>query len=207
MGADCIPPPPLERVNESSVCAAEYVEPIVHPASEEEVALAQQLFSQNGISLDNLRINRVIQDEFGTNFQCDQFFQSILILYGDSIYSFNPAGELKFCSGEPVQNLSLSTTPRVCREDAAAVAVEAPAQMGSLAGNDWLEYLGWTTQDCFTATLVLWWTCPNRNPCGTDYVLSWWIRNSNRDEYPYAVINAEDGRLLFYDDGIRTAVP
>lgn len=165
-----------------------------------ELAIAKELFRKNNIDIGTLAVVRVEKDEFGgTHIRSDQFYKGLPIFFEDIIYHFDASGftiktEVSpidgtqgiVVSGERIGELDLSIEPKISMYAAARKAREKmklnyffTAELGILDLNAGISYAK-----------------PN-------FVLVWKVKPRGVDEYPYTVIDANNGRLLKYDDGIR----
>ena len=169
-----------------------------HSVSATDLTTARELFQKNNIEMGTLAIVEVTKDERGfTHIWGKQFYNGLPVFFGNIGYHFDQSGRAQdrliidgskdiYTSGDRIGDLGLSTEPSISASTASRKAREKmkanyffSAELGVLNLNAGTSYAK-----------------PN-------FVLVWRVEPKGVDNYPYADIDANSGKLLQYDDGIR----
>ena len=170
-----------------------------HNVSTEELSRVKNLFQKNNIDLGTLAITSVKIDEQGaSHIRAEQFYKNLpIFLGGQIIYHFDSSGKALvdstnpdgtnhiYISGERIGNLGISTEPSISAPTAVRTARE------SMKSNYF-----------FTAELGFWDLTAGTSNTESNFVLVWRIKPKGADQYPYAIIDANTGKLIRYWNGI-----
>lgn len=169
---------------------------INHSVSSADLAVAQELFQKNNIEMGTLAIYRVYKDEHGTmHVSASQFYKGLPVFFGEIGYHFDQSGRAHsnidgeagiYTSGDRIGDLGISTEPSI---SISAAAKRAREKMK-------LNYF-------FTAELGVLDLNAGASYATPNFVLAWRMKPKDAETYPYAIIDANTGKLLRYDDGIR----
>ncbi|TSC67069.1 MAG: hypothetical protein CEO19_379 [Parcubacteria group bacterium Gr01-1014_73] len=171
---------------------------IEHRVSANDLATARELFQRNNIEMGTLAIVQVTKDRHGiTHVGGAQFYNGLPVFSGNITYHFDQSGKTQdrsiidgtnaiLTSGERIGDLGISTGPSISASTAARKARE---KMKS-------NYF-------FTAELRVLDLNAGTLYAKPNFVLAWRVMPKRADKYPYAEIDANNGSVLRYDDGIR----
>jgi len=195
--------PPLPQDQKPAADEPMPTKPPAHAVAANEVQLAETLFKNNGLDLDNLRITRVISVEHQHNrkeviVHAQQLYHHLPVEGRDLVYVFRN-GEVDRShvdenarKRKELADLEINLAPAIARWQ----AVEGMRRHALL---DPMVKDGIDGQ-ATAANLVIFNTEKGHaNP--PNYVLAW--RAHIGREFPYAIIDATSGKMLFYDNGIR----
>jgi Zn-dependent metalloprotease len=154
-----------------------------HLIPADQIIRMEALMSKNGKSLAGLQAYRFEKDQIGmTHIRFNFYVNGVRA--DETIYHFKADNTLSGVTNEPDASLysNISTTPKISKNQAILIVsnrIKSPT---------------------LDATKEFW----NKNagsPGIKDIVLAWRVKGS--DSYPLAIINAQTGEILYYDDGIR----
>jgi Zn-dependent metalloprotease len=149
-----------------------------------QIARMEALMKQNGKSLEGLQAYRFEKDEIGqTHIRFYVYVKGIRA--DETIYHFNADGTLSSITNEFDASLysNLLTTPKITADQAIQIAANKIKNSSLIASKEfWNKNIG--------------------NPGAKDIVLAWRV-NPNNSSSPYAIIDAETGEIIYFDDGIR----
>ena len=163
-----------------------------------DLAKASELFLKNNIDVSKVAIVSFSTDRFGkVHVGCKQFYKDLRFIDGNLTYHFNETGKVMDRStidgstdiltsgGNPIGDIVISDKPGITMHDAAS---KVSAKMKS---RSFTAELGFKDLNAGTSNT-------ERN-----FALVWRIMPKNAQVFPYAEINAQDGTVLHYDDGMR----
>lgn len=154
-----------------------------HLISADQIIQMEMLMSKNGKSLAGLQAYRFEKDQIGmTHIRFNFYVNGVRA--DETIYHFQADNTLSSVTNEPDASLysNISTTPKISKNQVILIAsnrIKSPI---------------------LDATKEFW----NKNTGSSgvkDIVLAWRVKGG--DSYPLAIINAQTGEILYYDDGIR----
>ena len=169
-----------------------------HTISSEELNTVQFLFEKNNMSLENLQCYKLTNYTPTQRFDlyCNQFYQDLPVLTHELEYVFNwdatPGYKTNPFKGSVIptdQNLSIE--PIISMEEAARIAKSR------------------IDEDEFTAILAIYDSNLFGGVQDSDYELVWLLKPTDRNTSPFiiegkfAIIDANTGKILSADDGIR----
>ncbi len=166
-----------------------------HTVSAEDLAKVKSLFQKNNIDMGTLAIEAVVVDERGEiHVRASQFYKNLPI--DDILYHFHSSGkafdrlyidgtEGIYTSGDRVGDLGISIEPTISAYTAARKARE---EMKS-------NYF-------FTAELGFYDSTAGTSYTEPNWLLVWRVKPKGVNEYPYAIIDANNGKLIYYWNGI-----
>ena len=168
-----------------------------HPISSDNLEVVQWLFEKNGLDLKRYQVKSFgMYPEYAQNPQATyygiragQVYKGLPIFLDDVGYGFNKNGDLVYRADRRLiynMGTEFSEKPRISVDDAAQKAVDA--HPGSFAGNKLITELGFHNKHVGMSS-------------EPDYVLAWRITTGG--EWPFAIVDATNGEVLYYDDGIR----
>jgi hypothetical protein len=170
--------------------------------SDENLTMAKEFFSKNNLNIDNYKITYFTFDKT-PNPDTHHYLVKTIRIYkgmqifsgGDVNYQFNTAGLKVYESGCVLGTCEvspqLSTVPNISKEEALDIArAERP---GLFDKGPLFAELG-----IANAKVGMGYHSP-------DFVLTWKITIGD-SKYPVAFINAADGKIVYIDDGMRTAI-
>jgi|SRR3989344_868931 len=168
-----------------------------HRVSVTDLATAKELFQKNNIEMGTLAIVQVTKDRHDTTHVGGaQFYNDLPVFFGNITYHFDQSGKAQdrsiidntndiFTSGERVGDLGILTKPSISISTAARKARE------KIKANYF-----------FTAELGFWDSIAGTSYGEPNFILVWKVKSKRADEYPYAFVDANSGKLLRYWDGI-----
>lgn len=169
-----------------------------HTVSAEELVKVKSLFQKNNIDIGTLAINNVVVDERGeSHVRAEQFYNKLpIFLGGQIIYHFHSNGKVYdrsiidstkdiYTSGNRIGDLNIPIEPSISASAAARKARESMK----------LNYF-------FTGELGFWDLNAGTSDPETSFILVWKVMPRGAEEYPYAIIDANDGKLIRYWDGV-----
>ncbi|MBS3112815.1 hypothetical protein J4418_01920 [Candidatus Woesearchaeota archaeon] len=174
---------------------------INHEISPQDLVIVQDLFNKNNLNIDDFQILKLkIDSKYTDNPQAGYYVVKANRVYnglrffmgGDVIYHFNKEGSKVFEAGSVSDNIGeISPNPLISKEDAFAILQE-----------DYSDIFG--KENLFAEFGI----ANKKVGIGykdPDFVLSWKITVGN-SEYPYAVVSAINGEIIYVDDSIRTGI-
>lgn len=161
-----------------------------HKISPTELIQTQKLFEKNKLDIDNLQFvgfqadneNR-LQTTYQIHVAANQIYKGLPI-FGAIIYHFNKStGILDSISGKRITNLGISIIPRVTVDEAVK---KSGVKSRFLNGELIIYSIDKTSSDLNSEF---------------EYILAWKI-NPRESEYPVAFVDATNGNVLYYFNGI-----
>lgn len=154
-----------------------------HLITADQIIQMEVLMSKNGKSLAGLQAYRFEKDQIGMTHIWFNFYVNG-VRADETIYHFTADNTLSSVTNEPDASLysNISTTPKISKNQAILIASNR------------------IKSSTLVATEEFW----NKNTGSSgvkDIVLAWRVQEG--DSYPLAIINAQTGEMLYYDDGIR----
>lgn len=168
--------------------------------SDSALAIVQGLFQKNKLSLSNLQVDTLIDDNLGNHHvRCFQFYQNLEIFTGDVTFHFNNKDIYYTLSGELITGIAIDTIPKVSMGD-----------IGNLFYNeiandpDKKDSLSSFLSQGFNAELGIYGLNAGNSYAPRNFVLAWKMTVANGLEYPFAYIRADYSfYLIDYDNGVR----
>lgn len=162
-----------------------------HQINTAELAQTKELFAKNNLDLNNLRFMRFESDDerqqqviYAFHVAADQFYKGLPLFTENIIYHFNKStGKIISVSGERISALNLSVTPKISLAEATK---KSGLSLYNLQGELGIYSLDETPAD---------------NNSDFKHFLAWKITPRD-NKYPVAYINAINGDLLYYFNGI-----
>jgi len=170
---------------------------IEHQVSSDNLAVVEWLFEKNGLDLKRYQVKRFgMYPDYSQNPQATyygiragQVYKGLPIFLDDVGYGFNKDGDLVYRADRRlIYNMGkeFSEKPRFSMEDAEQKAVDAHS--AAFGSQQVTAELGFHNR----------YVGMSHDP---DYVLVWKITTGG--EYPFAIVDADTGEVLCFDDGIR----
>lgn len=156
-----------------------------HSISSEQVIQMKALMKKNGKSLEGFQAHRLYKDEQGyTHIRFSAYVNGVYA--EETIYHFKTDGALSSISNEFDANIysGISTVPKISEAQAIAIArskIEKPS---------------------LVAKQVFWNKNMGMSDRAADIVLAWRVY-PNSHPSPSVVIDAEKGKIIYYDSGER----
>jgi hypothetical protein len=187
-----------DRSNGSAGVEVEQIETnIEHTISSDNLEVVRWLCQKNGLDLNNFEVDwfnidpRCADNPEATYYgiRAIEIYEGLPVFLEKVGYGFNKDGMLVYrADRKSIHNASsdLSTEPTISKVQAAQKA--ADAYPGSFAGREMMAELGFHNRYVGMGR-------------GAEYVLAWRITTGG--EWPFAIVDASNGELLYYDDGIR----
>jgi hypothetical protein len=200
----------LLSLTEDNGCIEKIVIPVnAHSIIAADVSVVNELFLKNGIDNSNLRYFRYIHDSIQTLYppytkfdekvvKVDQYANGLRIFFSDMNYIFKN-GRINYIAGNPSKGTKLNTSSRLTLGQLRKLFIVAAEQDDHKAD----QYKG----VCLKAEFG-YLDLNAGKPDYTEKLIKAWritLRDSEYpSEYPVAYINDDDGKLISYDNGIRT---
>lgn len=169
-----------------------------HKVSVDDLTTVKNLFIKNNIDINNFQITYFAVEKPITNnpdaryytVKANRIYNKLpIFLGGDAIYHFNKDGIKVFQTGNTFNiDVNISQTPEISKEDAATILLKKYPD--EFAKDNLLAELGITNKKV------------GMGYDDPDFVLSWKITVGNF-EFSYAVVNAINGEIIYFDDGMR----
>ena len=159
-------------------------------ASNEQLQIVRGLFVKNNIPLDGLVITRIAIENGRTHMFATQVYETLPAFSDQLSYHFDPEGKPSISEngnpyiGDKIETVNVSLKPTISALTAAYKLVPKipgrflSAELGLYDLNSGVSY------------------------APQNFALVWLIKPVG-DDYPYAYVNAADGKTIYYDDGIR----
>jgi|GEM_PF-4848466 len=165
---------------------------LTHTITDEDLATVRRLFSINDLSLNNLQVYQ-IYTYVDSNFhvKCKQFYNSLPIFFKNIYFTFTPDSQLSRQSNERITELDISLTPEINEVEAAETVHDHIDDCLALSSAK-LYFAELGIYDDYNGT---------SDPC---FTLVWNIRSDTISNYPFAMVDAVNNKILAYDSGIRT---
>jgi hypothetical protein len=162
-----------------------------HLISADKIVLMEEFMSKNKESLAGLQAYNFQTDQLG-NIHIRFNFYVNDVKAAQTIYHFSSDGFLKSVTDRQSASMyaNISTVPKISESQAVLIASSSAAFVLKL-GNSSNEKL------IFTASKEFF-----RLNGGKDLVLAWRVARTGH-EYPYVIVDAQTGKVLYSDDGIR----
>lgn len=206
----CTKPYTSKALQEDSGCIERIIIPVTaHGINSSDVSTVNNLFSTNGIDNSKFRYYRYTHDTFQTLYppytrydqktvRIDQYTNGIRIFTGDLVYIFFD-NNFHYRGGNLTNGTSLNTVPKLTLPQLRKMFLDNIEQVDHASG----KY----KDSCFKAEFGYY----NLN-AGISYaqevlVKAWRVTLKNSiypSEYPIAFYQDNDGKLIYYDNGIRT---
>jgi len=191
-----------------AACEAQETGAMVIREDVDDPYFASVLFAGNGMTIDQSTVRRVLRDEFETVVWLDALYEGLPVFYSEQGYSFDryrkmamkPGTDEPLVLGEPLPPASAFPTdlePTVTQAEAIAAWVESIAREpvpGITVSKPGRQVVTLGIFDINVGT-----THP------ADFKLVWRVQGPNGA--PMAMVDAKSGDVLYYDSGIRTALP
>lgn len=155
-----------------------------HLISTDQIIQMEKLMKKNEKSLDNLQAYRFEKDELGlTHIKFYAYVNGIRA--DETIYHFQPDETLSSISNEFDASIffNIPITAKISESQAIALAGSKIKNVALMATKEfWNKNIG--------------------QPGVKDIVLAWRVQ-SNNNSYPFAIIDAQLGKIIYYDNGLR----
>lgn len=159
-----------------------------HTITDEELITVKRLFEYNDISLNNLQVYRmVICTKNHFHVSCRQFYNDLPVFFEDIGFTFSPDSQLFDQPNERITELDISLIPEISEFDAAKNV------------HDHVDFL--SSAKFYFAELGIYDDYNDSDE--TCYTLVWNIRTDSTSQYPFAMVDAINNKILAYDSGIR----
>ncbi len=184
----------------------------VQDLAPEDLVKVQELFAKNKLDLDNFYPTRVISSEYG-NFHVrgHQVFKGVTV-YQDLIFHFDDNGDYESISGYPAANISFSNNPQITLPDTFGYQYFRPipftpkpfipSYIASLRSRFLMGFPYFFFPQ--HASLAIYDRHSGESYMSQDWTLVWEIVPFKFGNYPQVLIDAFSGKVLYYDNGIRT---
>lgn len=149
--------------------------------------VSEQVLQEMGYLVDIIESSGEFQifqystDQYGSYARCNQYYHGFPIFHGDVNFIFTDGVDIV---GDVVDTINLSTIPKIEYQKAAEIADQLINSKKSYKAE-----LGFFDINATTGINI------------QEYKLCWKIAVED-NEYPYAIIDAQTGAVLKYDDGI-----
>jgi Zn-dependent metalloprotease len=184
----------------------------------EELSIVEKLFEINNINHDeNIKAVRVQETRHGsTVITCEQFYKGLLVVNGSFNYIFSSDGiagkernDTVFILGEENlinhQDVDVNINPIVSKAEAFQLFVEKTRSYGKPYELREIKKM-LLELDSYSHDIALGVYINKYNVLSMgsipDYILVWQVTFEDK-EYPKAIIDANNGKFLNYDSGIR----
>jgi len=176
-----------------------------HAITPAQVQLANSLFARNGLDTSRVRYVRFLQDSVATyyapyaplvtdNVGVEEYANGLPVFSQQVNYIFK-AGTLSFTAGTPTRGTQRAGRPTLTagqmRTRFFATVNEFDSSNNRLASQCVEARLGYYNLNSLTANTA------------ENLVLAWKV-NVKGQSYPFAYFEDTNGRLIYYDNGIRT---
>lgn len=167
-----------------------------HKISAENLAIVKKLFIQNSININDFQITYFSIDKTAADnpevgyyvVKANRIYNNLAIFIGgEAIYHFNRSGAVVYQTGSVyLVDQDIPLIPQITQEEAVAILMNKYPSVFSR--NKVFAELGISI-----ATVGL---------GNTDNVVSWKI-SVGENTIPYAVVNAINGKIIYFESGIR----
>lgn len=169
-----------------------------HLISDKELVAVKALFKSNNLSLDNFQVYRFQLDDLGHHHvRCYQFVNDINVFSNEVIFHFDKTGHYYFLSGEIISEINIDPSPGLDQQSVIRLFLKR-GEADEFQG----ENLKDLEDKCFSCEIGYWDLNTGISYADTDFRLAWRIKPEGRD-YPVAIINDEENKVIYYDNGIR----
>jgi len=188
---------PIQSPTTSSLQVTQIKADMGAQISSTDLARAKELFQKNNIDISKVSIVSFSTDQFGkVHIGCRQFYKGLRSFSDSLTYHFDETGKAMdrsaidgtkniFISGDPIGNITLSDKPGITMYQAAS---KVSTKMKSKS---------------FTAELGVLDLNGGASDKQQNFVLVWKIMPKTAQIFPFALVDAQNGDVLRYDDGIR----
>jgi len=169
-----------------------------HLISDQDLITVKSLFKSNNLSLDNFQVYRLQKDKLGHNHvRCYQYVNGLNVFYNDVIFHFDNTGHYYFLSGEIFSKIDIDPSPKLDQQAVVQLFLKSVDDDGFYSDN-----LKEFEDRCFSCELGYWDLNTGISYADLDFRLAWRIKPEGHD-YPVAIINDAENKLIYYDNGIR----
>ena len=172
--------------------------PVGHLISDQELSVVKSLFKSNNLSLENLQVYRLQKDNQGyTHVRCNQYTNNLIVFFDEVIFHFDNQNHYYFLSGELISTINVWPYSSMGTWEVGKLFLQS-IKNDHFYGNDILHY----ENSCFTCELGYLDLNGGTSYADHNFRLVWKI-TPEKSQYPNALIDDSERKLLYYDNGIR----
>lgn len=169
-----------------------------HLISGQDLKVVKLLFEWNHLSLNNFQVYRLQNDELGhRHVRCYQYVNDLNVFSDEVIFHFDSNNHYYFLSGEIISKIDIAPIPEMDQCAVVELFLNRMADDEFYGAN-----LNEFENGCFSCELGYWDLNAGISYTDQDFRLAWRVRQ-NGHEYPVAIINDTENKLIYYDNGIR----
>lgn len=169
-----------------------------HLISDKELTAVKSLFKSNNLSLDNFQVYRLQLDDLGHHHvRCYQFVNDLNVFSNEVIFHFNKTGHYSSISGEIISEISIDPYP-VLDQQAVTQLFLKRGETDEFSSENLRDFKG----RCYSCEIGYWDLNAGISYTTPDFRLAWRVKPEGHD-YPVAIINDAESKIIYYDNGIR----
>jgi len=170
--------------------------------SKSEMEVVKNLFDRNKLDYKKYLFTRFQKDELGNHhIRCFQFANNLLVFTSDAIFHFGNNGNYSSLSGDLIKKINLNTISSMTKDNVVEKFIDIL--------NDDELFFGIHPEDkekiisgCFDLEFGYYNLNAGISYADEKFTKAWKIIPSNK-EYPFAYINDDNSKIIYYDNGIR----
>jgi hypothetical protein len=177
---------------------------LIPAVSDSEFAIVKSLFDKNKLSLSNLKVYRLLENQSRYHVRCYQYyntgsFRNSLLEYfrNDVVFNFDKNNNYSSLGGDLINKIEIDIVPKAPMEEASNLFYD------EINSDSWQkDSLESYYQEGFNAELGIYDLNAGLSYAEHNFVLSWRVTISNNLSYPQAYVRADSLKLIYYSNGI-----
>lgn len=178
---------------------------LISTVSDSEFTIVKSLFAKNNLSLDNLKVYRLLRNK-GYHVRCYQYYNFSSSFWGNNllelftnemVFNFDTSYNFYSRGGDLINKIGIDVIPKVPKEEASNLFYNEINTDGQQKDSIASYY-----QEGFNAELGIYDLNVGQSYAQHNFVLCWRITIANNFNYPQAYVRADSLKLLYYWNGI-----
>jgi hypothetical protein len=177
---------------------------LIPAVSDSEFAIVKSLFDKNNLTLSNLKVYQLLENQSRYHVRCYQYYSTVgfrnnlLELFrNDVVFNFDKNNNYSSLGGELINKIYMDIIPKVPMEEASNLFYD------EINSDSWQkDSLESYYQEGFNAELGIYDLNAGQSYAEHNFVLSWRITIANNLSYPQAYVRADSLKLIVYWNGI-----
>ena len=165
--------------------------------SKSEMDEVKRLFNRNQLDYTKYLFTRFQKDELGYHHvRCYQFANNLIVFTSDAIFHFDKNDNYYYLSGDLINKINLNTKP-LMKQDNVVEKFKGEIEQDGFTMTQYPDII----DGCFDLEFGYYDLNAGISYADQKFTKAWKITPTNKD-YPFAYINDENSKIIYYDNGI-----